>query len=66
MPGGGCFRKSIGFVGVGPLAPKFGGTEPFFLVICAIDVSRMGMYLGIMGCGCAIENTHNRHFTYQL
>jgi hypothetical protein len=41
MPVGGCFRKSIGFAGVGPLAPKLGGTEPFF-----------GIYL----CDCFFEN----------
>jgi hypothetical protein len=74
MPVGGCFRKSIGFAGVGPLAPfleclkgySLGGPSHFLEFTCAIIFSRMGMYLEIMGCGYAIENTHNKHFTYQL
>jgi hypothetical protein len=64
MPVGGCFRKSIGFAGVGPLVPKFGGSSSFGVYLCDRFFEN-GNVFGNLCCGYAIENTHNKHFTYQ-
>jgi hypothetical protein len=49
MPVGGCFRKSIDFAGVGPLAPKFGGTEPFLGVYLCDRLFENGNVFGNYG-----------------